>query len=612
MNGSGQNFTAAFTGAGLSGDAPASLPMGNWLRDDILRVMFRQARAAAPGLLNDEHLQSMTSSGHKLEMVLGRLWGVLGDDALGCLYALKVELPNTGHLLAALHLMRGGTHVTVNFDIGIELAHDLLSGQVELPARLRGLQPQLEQWQRLVPPAASPLLVVTSKNEFDTWSRAGQPPALRKVHGGLSRDQQRLLDVVVVDIEEIGALWPTRLEAVQTLADATRLVITGYGGADPDVYAPLLTAARKSTSEWRCPSLPAGSPVPADAAAHRITALVNWDDGTAVAAFASLLGIDDLPEWLPGDQHDVPRAYESAFAAWTVEVAAQHPAAKFVQAWAWMMADAGDLDLAATLLQSNSIHPDDVGARIRLAEVLYTRATPADLRESKRIFTALVTDRRIDPTTRDHCLLRTADLARKTLPGASLWAWFYRLTLMAAAPAVVLVRTRFGRRRTETAADAFGQVGHSALRLLELCAVRSPKWTWPALARLAGAASAASRRSRELAENGNRRAINRQRELTLQVLAAVLAGRVADPADVEALTSLRLAYRNAGDFPGGGNCSVSLALAAASASNWVGADALLVQGRGDHSEGQSSGEPLAGAAAVTRQVELIIGRLRRR
>ncbi len=37
-------------------------------------------------------------------------------------------MPNEAQMLAALHLVLGGTHVTLNFDIGIELAYELLTG----------------------------------------------------------------------------------------------------------------------------------------------------------------------------------------------------------------------------------------------------------------------------------------------------------------------------------------------------------------------------------------------------------------------------------------------------------------------------------------------------
>jgi hypothetical protein len=62
------------------------------------------------------------------------LWGTLGEDALQCLLALRVEVPNEAHLLAALHLIRGGMHVTLNFDVGIELAYELLTGRAALLA----------------------------------------------------------------------------------------------------------------------------------------------------------------------------------------------------------------------------------------------------------------------------------------------------------------------------------------------------------------------------------------------------------------------------------------------------------------------------------------------
>src|SRR4051794_15457555 len=124
---------AAFTGAGISTAAPASLPAGNELRDRLLALMHEQAQRLAPDLTDAAQLAAFTASSRKLEVALGRLWGILGDDALDCLLCLHVAVPNEAHLLAALHLARGGLHVTVNFDRGIELAGDLLAGRAELP-----------------------------------------------------------------------------------------------------------------------------------------------------------------------------------------------------------------------------------------------------------------------------------------------------------------------------------------------------------------------------------------------------------------------------------------------------------------------------------------------
>ncbi|MGP0100876.1 MAG: hypothetical protein ACLPUT_04540 [Solirubrobacteraceae bacterium] len=113
-----QPVSAVFTGAGISGAAPASLPLGYTLRDRVLELMHRNAARYAPDLVGEEQLESLRQPERKLEQVLGRLWRVLGEEALGCIDCLRVALPNEAHMLCALHLARGGLQVTVNFDRG--------------------------------------------------------------------------------------------------------------------------------------------------------------------------------------------------------------------------------------------------------------------------------------------------------------------------------------------------------------------------------------------------------------------------------------------------------------------------------------------------------------
>lgn len=598
--------TAVFSGAGLSGAPPASLPMGNRLRDDILKIMFDGAEACAGGVLTRAHLNWMVGSGYKLEMVLGRLWGVIGEDALGCLFSLRIDLPNPAHLLSALHLAGGGSHVTVNFDVGIEYAYDLLTGTADLPAAYMAWRSELARWQALLPWAPEPLRVVTTKDEFDRWNADRRPPALLKVHGGLSRDQRRLLDIVVVDIEELGALWPTRLDSVATLDQARRLVITGYGGADPDVYAPLLSAAARTRAEWRCPSFGHGSPVADDARTCGIK-LITGALGTATAALQTLLGIASLPAW--PDDHADPSRYVTLLGEWTRELTAKNRAAELAHAWAWMSADAGDLDLAAGILQTAPELTADTAAQLRLAEILYARAAPGDLYEATRILRTAVISRKLRPEALDFCLLRTADLARKTLPDAGLAGRCGRLAWMIAVPVAVLARTGLGRRRAEPAADTYRQLGQTSLRLIEATAATAPSPAWPWLSATARLAARASARAEHLSGNGNRRALAGQQRLTLTVLAAALSRHAVHSDVVKDLSALRLTYRHAGDFPGAGNCSLALALAAAANGEHPASEQLLSQSWEDHRQGRATGQPLAGAKAAHARTRQIIDRL---
>jgi hypothetical protein len=82
----------------------------------VLKLMYVGAADYAAALVDAAQLDDMRQPQRKLEQVLGRLWRVVGEDALGCLRCLHVAVPNEAHMLCALHLARGGTHVTVNLD----------------------------------------------------------------------------------------------------------------------------------------------------------------------------------------------------------------------------------------------------------------------------------------------------------------------------------------------------------------------------------------------------------------------------------------------------------------------------------------------------------------
>jgi hypothetical protein len=522
------------------------------------------------------------------------------------LLALRVSVPDEAHMLAGLHLALGGTHLTLNFDIGIEMAYELLTGGVaadDLPGPYRSA---LAAWRALVPADAGPLRVVASHQEFDAWAADGQRPALLKVHGSLSRDQRHLVDVVVLDIDELGQLTASRRAAIDHLATAQHLLITGYSGVDPDVYRPLLAASPARLSSWCCYALPEGSPVPQDLRTRQISLTTGAPAGLAVSALRELLGLGSGPSW---PQHELAGpGYRERFDQWARDYRASRPADKIAVGWAWLLADGGDLDTAAGMLAELAGRPSaDAGTLLRYAEVLYTRARGQDRARAGNLYRQIAADRQADPGTRLMCRLRLGDIARGRVirdghlaPADLLKAYLQ--------PARVLVATRVGQREREAAADAFRALQHTTLRVLERAAATAPRWCWPVLAPLCLAARRFSYPAERLAGNGNRRSLIRQHRLLLSAYACLLASQPPPPGLQQDTESLRDAYRSADDLPGSGNLAATLAVLAAARHDLPGAWHFLSEARTDYTTGRPSGQPIASGEALLTAIQRILNR----
>ncbi|MEU8006398.1 hypothetical protein AB0B66_35015 [Catellatospora sp. NPDC049111] len=597
--------TAIFTGAGISGDEPAALPRGFGLRDDVLKIMHSAAQELLGPLVSDGQLDRIRGEAYKLEVVLGRLWGTVGPDALDCLFALEVRVPNEAHMLSALHLLDGGTHGTVNFDIGVEYAYDLIIGQADLPDDApQEYVDAIGAWRALAPADPMPLLTVSSHADFAEWLRAGRPPALLKVHGGLDRQQTALADVVVVDIEELGQLTSERAAAVATLGEAERLLITGYSGGDPDVYGPLLSAAARTTSAWHCLSLPAASSVPTDAMDHGIGLVQGSPDGLAVTALRQVLGVPAPPPWpstrLPGE------GYEERLERWRLRLREAHPAALIAQSWAWLLADLGDLDTAEAIY--GRLGPDAPGARLRHAETLYTRARGDDRERARQMFREVAAGTE-DATTRLHCLLRIGGIARgRAAQHTDIARRVLALAEAYLRPVQVVLATRNGRRQPEEAGDAYRALQQTSLRLLEQLSVVAPRACRPVIAMLCQLATRFGERAARLVRNGNRLALIRQHRALLLALTALLRGRPG-PADVRSdMRALRDTYRAADDLPGAGNCSLTLAVLACADGDHAEARALTARALAEYAAGRPAGQPLASGKALVDVVTRLIDR----
>lgn len=131
-----------WTGAGVSTDAPAALPLGDSLTRAVIRslcgshalsaVETELARAAM------EDSSGRPKSLPRLEWVLEHAHRVVGNDALRPLKVLASPDFNDLHVTFAHHLAEGGDHITVNLDPCIEnagSAHGLLAVQ---PVYLHG------------------------------------------------------------------------------------------------------------------------------------------------------------------------------------------------------------------------------------------------------------------------------------------------------------------------------------------------------------------------------------------------------------------------------------------------------------------------------------------
>jgi hypothetical protein len=598
-----------FTGAGISGDPPSCLPRGFALRDRLIELLHTAAAEVSPATVTAADLTAMLGSQRKLEVVLGRLAGVVGSDALDCLLALRLELPNEAHMLCALHLARGGTQVTLNFDIGIEIAYELLCGLRSLPDTVsESFREALPIWQQLCGPGRPPLRVIAQRTEFDRWAGSGRAPGLLKVHGSLTSGQEALLDVVVVDIEELGRLHSSRRTAVEQLGTGAALLITGYSGADPDVYAPLLDVASQVDTRWHCPALASDSPVPQDTESRGVNLVLGTPEGLATTVLRQLLNVPDTVAWpeitISGD------GFDERFHRWEENLRRRFPPETLAQAWAWLLADLGDLDEAESVLRDiRGRAPSDLSNLLRHASVLYTRAGDGDREQAEALFRQGLRESHGDLTTANTCRLKLADLARWRSSRASMLPATIQLTWSLAIALSVLWHSRYGRKDTESAADAFRLIQQDILRATERAALTLPRgalWLLPVALR---GGIYAGRRAERLSANGNRASLVRQQRYLAESLTVMLRHRPARPRLEADLVELHDAYLHADDLPGAGNCSSALAVLAAARHDTPGTTGLRRRAELEYRYGSWDQEPNYSGARLLDRIDRILLRL---
>ncbi len=602
--------SAVFTGAGLSAAAPASLPLGYALRDEVLSFMFEEASQCAGDLVTSQQVEQLSVPERKLEQVLGRLWRVTGSGALECLRCLQVTLPNQGHMFAAVHLALGGLHATVNLDRGIETAYALIAGTRKIPDGWSAAYGEtLPAWQAAAGNIPKDLRVVASREEFDAWVHDGKPPALLKIHGSLPSNGGDLVDVVVEDTEELGGLAPGRLAAINHLAECSTLIITGYGGLDPDVYRPLLRAARETRAVWATKSMDEHSQLHADVVAAGIEPRVGDPNGLATTALADLLELAvRWPDLRPADEP----TWQDRLTRWRTSFSAQHPPERFALAWAWLLADSGDRDAAIALLRrllSNSPDPD---TSVRLADALYDRAERNDREQAGHLYWSLARDRQIEWGLRGHCLLRLGGIARGDAVRRGGWRRVPNALAAVAMPLLVLAEQRRLRDRKdpELPSAAKAALGQTILRGCESLIPSCPPRALPLVAAALRRAAATCGEAAKTSTNGNRRALTNSHRLLALALASLLTGEHPNIEWTEELEDLVATYMNAGDFPGAGNCYSALAVLAAATDDWSLAERRLDRARTFYAEGRPEHRLIPSGAALIDRLERVFSQVK--
>ncbi len=386
------------TGAGISSDPPASLPLGDEFHGHLLAYCHRAAASVARRSVDEAGRKAIRDCHRN---VLGCVQGCLDQGSLAdFLRCFRVSVPTEAHLLAAAHTARGTLHVTLNFDDGVEQAYALLAGEIELPATVPAAYHRtLRAWRAQVCPSA-PLLVRSLPCHVPN-AVYGQRPLLIKLRGsvGVGTDSAVIPKQPVLEDLEANHLEAGQLVALRAVTEARHLFIAGHSGADLDCRESLLALLRPGRFSWAAAALP-----------EDLVARLRLIDPSqpivkdAIRALrSSLPDLADLPDW-PRQEVDQQR-FVDLFTTWCAAI----PPSAAAEAYAWLLSDAGRYDQAVAILQTLLLSRDHPRTRLRLADVLWARNESGDSERAARLFRSASLARRTPATLRAYGLIRWAE-----------------------------------------------------------------------------------------------------------------------------------------------------------------------------------------------------------
>jgi hypothetical protein len=319
---------ALITGAGISADPPANLPLGSEFGDRILHFCYVSAARFAPDAVDYHGLSRVAAIPRNL---LPRLVASAGGDSVGALLeCFRVPVPTEAHLLSAVHGVRGTLHVTLNFDDGVEQAYALLAGTADLPQYApTEYRAALWKWQHAVRPDA-PLMVASSELANVDYQHR---PLLVKLRGsvGTGFDPGLLSEQPTAPDGDQPVFSKEQLTAVVAAAQSAHVVVAGVSGADIDCRQELIPLLSRGRFTWTASELPAG-----------IAASLGAIDPSQPVLRPALDGLrQSLPErtMFPAwPRIDIVRPrFDDRFAAWQ----AQFPIEAAAEAYASLLCDAG-------------------------------------------------------------------------------------------------------------------------------------------------------------------------------------------------------------------------------------------------------------------------------
>ena len=536
-----------FTGAGISSGPPARLPLGPTFHRLLRQACGSHARTFAPDIVDERVLGALQSGRWNL---LARIENTLPGSGRGAVRAMRVDVPNEEHLLAAIHLARGGYHVTVNFDDGLELAYDLLAGRRWLSPEYVDASEALPEWRRWFPPAAPTLSVASRPDQFATRHYRSRP-LLVKLHGSLGEaaDGVALSLPAVTDEPDIVDLGIARRAALDELARHPFILVTGFSGGDPASTSPVMRCLERTSFAWVAPEVRTS-----------VRATVSGLDpsqpeiGYAVGILRGVLNVN-APTW-PADPAKTP--FRARFDAWLDAL----PVTVGAEVVAWSLTDAGRIDEAVELLDRVARADGRARTRLRLADALDHRGAPGDRKVARRLLLGLLVNAEAD-VRRVASLRLAAHLAdRRSRTGAipRLSAHLVVTGLTAAAAFGAAPRARMRARAVRA---------NSAVHLLERELAETggiERWGAEALLTTTRALRAVRDALSDSAgePSGWQRIQLRRQAVELRAIAAIIRARPLPSSTVDALNELADMYGHLSDQRGRADTVATRALVLAS------------------------------------------------
>jgi hypothetical protein len=551
-----------FTGAGISSGPPACLPLGRTFHRLLREACEMGARSFAPDVVDDRVIMAARRGSWN---PLARIENTLPGAGSGAIRAMRIRVPNEEHLLAAIHLARGGYHVTVNFDDGVEVAYALLAGDRPLPGASAETVGRLRAWRRSFPAAAPSLRVLSRPADLDARAFRSRP-LLVKLHGSLGEhpDGVALSLPGVTDEPEVVDLGRARHAALEELSRHPIVLVTGFSGGDPASTTPIVDRLRRTRFEWVAPEVrPAIRSVleAIDPSQPRL--------GLAADALREILGVDP-PAWTEPSSGP---SFEQRFTGWLGTM----PPTVTAEAYAWLLSDAGLLDEAIELLDRIARVDRRARTRLRLADALTRRGGHGDRPRARRqIWTLIATG---DRDVRRCAIVRWAEQAvvradpsgcsgaDSALPAAIAARLSVAAGWRAAPPArirstVVLASIVLDRLERELQQALDAPTRRAAL-------LRTTTRTMRAV-RVALSGSAAT-------PSGRRRTELRRQALELRAIAAIVRRRSLPRSALVALDEVAEAFAHLSDQRGAADTLATRALVSSCRGDVAAAEAALAQ-----------------------------------